>query len=420
VESHAAAAGESLVLTHHGTPWAGRWYSSTAPARCPAGTLRSTCSRNADGSWSFGLGRAVWRGVTREVLEDLDDDVDVGGREDVVRAGRRVVGIRRLVQAPRIDATIGRELVDDQADEANLLGGVAAGIEELGELLLHGGTVHADERPDEEPESTTRLHRKGEVDWPDGPEHPFELGEVALGELLVAAQPLEREAVLVLPQVRGGLGDSSATVLQTLTSDMDLVRAAIDRVGASGGTNIGAGVVGAPGGLGSEGATGGDGRRSLAFRARHRSPWSPCPRANFDLEDGWLGGVPRAIGRDSAQSGHLNDTLADLQSRWGRGEPVGLDVRVNQRQAANGEQLGINRPDLQFDYDGRRISVEWDRPLCADTSRSRRGSGHADRLYANNPNGNVQTVIGRASGSLLDHIEPGVTIVLILLGNVCD
>lgn len=66
----------------------------------------------------------------------------------------------------------------------------------------------------------------------------------------------------------------------------------------------------------------------------------------------------------------------------GRGQVE--DVRVNQRQVAlNGQQVGVNRPDLQYTVDGKRYYVEWDRPLCSDPTRSLRGNLHGERIFAN-------------------------------------
>ena len=63
----------------------------------------------------------------------------------------------------------------------------------------------------------------------------------------------------------------------------------------------------------------------------------------------------------------------------------GKDFRVNQQQVdADGNRVGINRPDLQYtDANGQRNYVEYDTPS------SNRGPGHADRIQANDPYGNV-------------------------------
>ena len=62
---------------------------------------------------------------------------------------------------------------------------------------------------------------------------------------------------------------------------------------------------------------------------------------------------------------------------------------MNQQQLTvkNGQRVGINRPDLQFDYNHRRYSVEYDSPT------SGRGPGHQSRLTANDPEGEVILII---------------------------
>ena len=57
------------------------------------------------------------------------------------------------------------------------------------------------------------------------------------------------------------------------------------------------------------------------------------------------------------------------------------ELRVNQQQVnAQGQRVGINRPDLQYTgEDGVRVCEE------VDTSSSTRGPGHADRILANDP-----------------------------------
>jgi hypothetical protein len=60
------------------------------------------------------------------------------------------------------------------------------------------------------------------------------------------------------------------------------------------------------------------------------------------------------------------------------------DIRVNQQQVnINNVRVGINKPDLQFTFDGRRWYIEW------DTSKSLRGIPHGERIMANDPDGQV-------------------------------
>ena len=65
------------------------------------------------------------------------------------------------------------------------------------------------------------------------------------------------------------------------------------------------------------------------------------------------------------------------------------NIRVNQQQltAQNRQRVGINRPDLQFDYKGRRYHVEY------DTHTSGRGPGHQSRATSNDPNAEIILLI---------------------------
>lgn len=65
------------------------------------------------------------------------------------------------------------------------------------------------------------------------------------------------------------------------------------------------------------------------------------------------------------------------------------NIRVNQQQLklGNSPRVGVNRPDLQFDYDGRRYHVEYDSPT------SGRGSSHQSRLTSNDPDAEIILLI---------------------------
>ncbi|MFL5345337.1 MAG: hypothetical protein ACJ8AT_11115 [Hyalangium sp.] len=65
------------------------------------------------------------------------------------------------------------------------------------------------------------------------------------------------------------------------------------------------------------------------------------------------------------------------------------NIRVNQQQLTldNGQRVGINRPDLQFDFQGRRYYVEY------DSHASDRGLGHQSRLTANDPDAEIILII---------------------------
>ncbi|WP_224244933.1 hypothetical protein [Hyalangium gracile] len=82
----------------------------------------------------------------------------------------------------------------------------------------------------------------------------------------------------------------------------------------------------------------------------------------------------RPISPSPRQNAQLQRDIKYLQDELGA-----ENIRVNQQQLTfkNGQRVGINRPDLQFDYNNRRYSVEYDSPT------SGRGPGHQSRLTAN-------------------------------------
>ncbi|XXF78224.1 hypothetical protein P2318_00260 [Myxococcaceae bacterium GXIMD 01537] len=91
----------------------------------------------------------------------------------------------------------------------------------------------------------------------------------------------------------------------------------------------------------------------------------------------------RPIGSSPTQNAQLQADIKYLRSIDAR------NIRVNQQQLKleNGQRMGINRPDLQFDYNGRRYHVEYDTPT------SDRGHGHQSRLTSNDPNAEVIRII---------------------------
>ncbi|HLK99917.1 MAG TPA: hypothetical protein VK539_04995 [Myxococcaceae bacterium] len=100
--------------------------------------------------------------------------------------------------------------------------------------------------------------------------------------------------------------------------------------------------------------------------------------------------VPRLLATDRPispsprQNAQLQRDIKYLEKELGA-----ENIRVNQQQLTlkNGQRVGINRPDLQFDYNGRRYSVEYDSPA------SGRGPAHRSRLTANDPEGDVILII---------------------------
>ena len=87
----------------------------------------------------------------------------------------------------------------------------------------------------------------------------------------------------------------------------------------------------------------------------------------------------RPIGPSPSQNAQVQADIEYLRT-------IGAtDIRVNQQQLthANRQRVGINRPDLQFDYNGRRYSIEYETPT------SGRGPGHQRRITSNDPNAEV-------------------------------
>ncbi|MFY0571480.1 hypothetical protein ACN28E_47675 [Archangium lansingense] len=84
----------------------------------------------------------------------------------------------------------------------------------------------------------------------------------------------------------------------------------------------------------------------------------------------------RPIGRSPTQNAQVQADIEYLRN-------IGAEnIRINQQQltAENVQRVGANRPDLQFDYNGRRYHVEYDIPA------SGRGPGHQERTMSNDPN----------------------------------
>jgi hypothetical protein len=83
----------------------------------------------------------------------------------------------------------------------------------------------------------------------------------------------------------------------------------------------------------------------------------------------------RPISASPTQNAQIRTDIRYLQELGAR------NIRVNQQQLTvrSGERVGTNRPDLQFDYNGRRYHVEYDTPT------SGRGPGHQSRITSNDP-----------------------------------
>lgn len=99
--------------------------------------------------------------------------------------------------------------------------------------------------------------------------------------------------------------------------------------------------------------------------------------------------APKALepNRPIGSSPHQN---AQLQVDINYLELIGAkNIRVNQQQLTleSTQRVGINRPDLQFDYNGRRYHVEYDSPT------SGRGPGHQSRITSNDPDAEIILLI---------------------------
>jgi hypothetical protein len=89
----------------------------------------------------------------------------------------------------------------------------------------------------------------------------------------------------------------------------------------------------------------------------------------------------RPVGKSPSQNAAKD---ADVERMQAEGYE---DIRVNQQQVnAQGERVGVNRPDLQGTNPatGRREYVEYDR------TSSNRGPEHERRIRANDPEGDIE------------------------------
>jgi hypothetical protein len=91
----------------------------------------------------------------------------------------------------------------------------------------------------------------------------------------------------------------------------------------------------------------------------------------------------RPISSSPSQNAQLQ---ADIQYLQDMGA---TNIRVNQQQLklGNRPRVGTNRPDLQFDYNGRRYHLEYDTPS------SGRGPGHQSRIVSNDPDAEIILLI---------------------------
>jgi hypothetical protein len=92
----------------------------------------------------------------------------------------------------------------------------------------------------------------------------------------------------------------------------------------------------------------------------------------------------RPISPSARQNAQLQRDIEYVETELGA-----TNIRVNQQQLTvrNGQRVGINRPDLQFDYNGLRYHVEYDSPT------SGRGPAHQSRLTNNDSNAIIIRII---------------------------
>jgi hypothetical protein len=116
-------------------------------------------------------------------------------------------------------------------------------------------------------------------------------------------------------------------------------------------------------------------------------PMAPGPRLSQDVavRPKVPGQLPtnRPVGSSPIQNAQAQADIEYLENMGA------TNIRVNQQQvtAENGQRVGANRPDLQFDYNGRRYHVEYDTPA------SGRGPGHQSRTTSNDPNAEIILLI---------------------------
>jgi hypothetical protein len=122
-----------------------------------------------------------------------------------------------------------------------------------------------------------------------------------------------------------------------------------------------------------------------------KNPTPPVPAVPRLLQDATVKPkVPRLLKTDRPISPSLRQNAQFQRDIEYLEKELGAEnIRVNQQQLTvkNGQRVGINRPDLQFDYNGRRYYVEYDSPT------SGRGPGHQSRLTANHQDAEVILII---------------------------
>ena len=96
------------------------------------------------------------------------------------------------------------------------------------------------------------------------------------------------------------------------------------------------------------------------------------------------GGPKPNGGTARPHGGRAHDAAIDARVRQLQRDPSVRNVRKNQAQVdANGNKVGNNRPDVQFDRDGCHHCVEYD-------TKRRNGLRHRDKIRQNDPSTKIE------------------------------
>jgi hypothetical protein len=121
------------------------------------------------------------------------------------------------------------------------------------------------------------------------------------------------------------------------------------------------------------------GRTGIAgLDSRYANTYAGAPRLPQDERVSPKAPQPRKLNRDVGGSPSQNEFVQSRIATLLDNKAIGM--RLDQHQVnADGDRVGINRPDLQYTINRGRRYEEY------DTSRSNRGPMHAARILANDP-----------------------------------
>lgn len=95
-------------------------------------------------------------------------------------------------------------------------------------------------------------------------------------------------------------------------------------------------------------------------------------------------GPPANGGVAKPHGGRMHDAAIDAEIVRLRQDPAVTNIRKNQQQVdINGNKVGTNRPDIQFDKNGQHHCVEFD-------MNPSNGGKHGTVIQGNDPNARVQ------------------------------